>query len=150
MKFKQLVAIVGLSVAGVLIAYGLSLLTPPVPLIPEGQPFEELDATTRAEVEKEFSLPPGNAVYVDRHEGDFYMLSIFPFSTTEGGFWAIVKKTGSDLFVIDSGNKYEYEVLCSLLEEHGVPNSVAPQCDNGNAFIDRSDGHILERATMSE
>lgn len=147
MKLKQLAAIIGLCVIGLLIAFGLSLLTPPPA---EPVVTDQLDEETYKLVESEFKLQPGNSVVTRGHEGNFYFLEVYPNATEGGGFWALVKKTEGALVVIDSGNKSEYEMECAVLEAHMVPTSVQQYCSVGSDILDRVSGETTTQEALWE
>jgi hypothetical protein len=134
MHTRQTIALLAVMAVLLVVAYGASLLTPPV------SKDSTVDPEFAKALQKPFNLNPESDIVVRKHEGTFYLLDINPDVHEGGGFWALVKRTGPDIAILDAGNKSEYEMACSVLDLNAVPTGIQRFCTDGFDFIDRTTG----------
>ena len=134
MHTRQTIALLAVLAVLLAVAYGASLLKP------TATGSSTTDPILAQALQKPFNLTPQSSVVVRKHEGTFYLLDIHPDPSEGGGFWALVKQVGSDIAILDYGNKGEYELRCSLLDSNGVPATLERFCYNEVDLIDRSTG----------
>ncbi len=140
MKLKQIIAIIGLLAAGLLFAYGLSLLAPAKTPVSQA----ELEGSKRELINKQFELGADSGVLVRATESDYGFYEIYPNVHEGGGFWALVHYTANGVETIDSGNKSEYEVSCEVLDKYQVPVSMVLNCTSEAGVIDRATKAVVK------